>query len=62
MSWISEREIISLIKAKYLIKNNDTEIPGDLLNKELEKFEKRDKVDGDPNITEVEWEYYFDPE
>ncbi len=61
MSWISEQEIISLIKAKYSIKNNDAEIPKDLLDKELAKFEKRDKVDGDPNITEVEWEYYFDP-
>ena len=62
MSWISEKEIISLIKAKYSLHHNDAQIPQDLLNTELAKFEKRDKVDGDPNITEIEWEYYFDPE
>ena len=61
MSWISEQELESLIKAKYAIKNNDAQIPHELLRKELSTFEKRDKVDGDPAITEIEWEYYFDP-
>jgi hypothetical protein len=61
MSWISEQEIVSLIKAKYTIKNNDANIPQELLQQELSTFEKRDKVDGDPSVKEIEWEYYFDP-
>lgn len=61
MSWISQQELESLIKAKYAIQNNDQEIPHELLQQELGKFEKRDKVDGDPTIKEIEWEYFFDP-
>ena len=48
MSWISEKELISLLKFKSTA----------LLDKKLAKFEKRDKV---ANITKVESEYYFDP-